>query len=220
MPACESGDQGNGREEPEHNACYRVAYSPGMLVADLHLFLDLTPDVPDPARRLAEQLSRIVAAATAGDAGTAWETALSCQRRPNHRRCPGRMIVIRTEPTEPIRWQCNVCADSGVISNWADSPYDLRRRGLAVAPAAQEIVLSSEAAAALRDLQLLEPDSERLVYRMRAHGDDAVRSVTDEDLEMLIGAVAAEANHESNRRRQRRLDAALEALESAAWSSG
>ena len=69
----------------------------------------------------------------------------------------------------PIRWQCSVCDDAGVISNWEDSPFDLRRRRLAVAEPANDIVIANEIAAALRDLQLLDPDCERLVFRIRAH---------------------------------------------------
>jgi hypothetical protein len=45
------------------------------LVTDLRHFLDLSEDAPGPARRLAEHLSNIVRAATAGDVGTAWESA-------------------------------------------------------------------------------------------------------------------------------------------------
>jgi hypothetical protein len=47
---------------------------------------------------------------------------------------------------------------------------------------------------------------------MRAHGNGAVFAATDEELDELIGFVAAEANHEPNRRRQHRLDAAFTAL--------
>jgi hypothetical protein len=39
-----------------------------MFVTDLHHFLDLPEDTPGPARRLAEDLTNIVRAATAGDA--------------------------------------------------------------------------------------------------------------------------------------------------------
>ena len=91
------------------------------MVTDLHHFLDLPDGTPGPARRLAGHLSNIVRAATAGDAGIAWESALPCRRRPANRRCPGRMVVLRTEPPAPIRWQCSVCDDEGVISNWAGS---------------------------------------------------------------------------------------------------
>jgi hypothetical protein len=63
---------------------------------------------------------------------------------------------------------------------------------------------------------LLDPHCERLVFGIRAHNDGAVLAATDDDLDELIGFVAAEANHEPNRRRQRRLDAAFEALNAAA----
>jgi hypothetical protein len=187
-----------------------------VFVTDLHHYLDLPEDTPGPARRLAEHLSDIVRAATAGDAGTAWESALTCRRRPGNRRCPGRMIVRRTKPAAPIQWQCGACDDDGVISNWEDSPFDLRRRRLAVAGAATEIIISNQVAAALRDLRLLDVDCERLVFRTRTHNDGAVLTATAEELDELIGFVAAEANHEPNRRRQQRLDAAFRALDAAA----
>jgi hypothetical protein len=187
-----------------------------MLVSDLRHFLDLPPNTPGPARRLAEHLSNIVRAATAGDAGIAWETALPCRRRPANRRCPGRMIVLRTEAGAPIRWQCSACDDEGAVSNWEDSPFDLRRRRPALAGAASEIIISDQVAAALRELRLLDTDCERLVFRICAQHDGAILAATGDDLDELIGFVAAEANHEPNRRRQQRLDAAFNALSTAA----
>jgi hypothetical protein len=189
-----------------------------MLVTDLHHFLDLPPDTPGPARRLAEHLSSIVRAATAGDAQIAWESALPCRRRPANRRCPGRLIVQRSEPGSSIRWRCSVCGDEGVISNWEESPFDLRRRRLALIGAVHEIAIPNEVAAALRELRLLDTDCERLVFGIRAHNRGAILEVTDEQLDELIESVAAEANHESNRRRQQRLDAAYDALNTATQS--
>jgi len=63
---------------------------------------------------------------------------------------------------------------------------------------------------------MLEPDGERLVFGMRAHPEGAILLASADDLEELIGFVAAEANHEPNRRRQHRLDAAFNALTEAA----
>lgn len=187
-----------------------------MMVTDLHHFLDLPAGTPGPARRLAGHLGNIVRAATAGDAGIAWESALPCRRRPAGRRCPGRMIVLRTEPPAPIRWQCSVCDDEGIISNWADSPFDLRRRRLTLADPVSEIVIPDEVAAVLRELQLPDADCERLVFRIRARDGGAVLPATGDDLEELIGFVAAEANHEPSRHRRQRLDTALDALSDAA----
>jgi len=183
-----------------------------MYVTDLYHFLDLREDAPGPARRLAQHLAQVVRAATAGDAGRAWVSALPCRRRPARQPCPGRLTVVRTEPEAPIHWQCGVCGDDGVISNWADSPYDLRRRRLSAVGAVNTIVISDETAAALRELQSLDPDCERLVFAMRAHRDGAALTASDDEMDELIGFVAAEANHEPNRRRQRRLDAAFNVL--------
>ncbi len=190
-----------------------------MLVTDLHHFLDLPEDTPGPARRLAEHLTNIARAATAGDAGTAWESALPCRRRPGNRRCPGRMIVLQTEAGTPIQWRCSACADEGIISNWEGSPFDLRRQRLTLAGAVTEIVIPDDVAAALRELLLLDADCERLVFRIRAHDGGAVLAASDEELYELIGSVAAEANHEPDRRRQQRLDTAFGALSAAAPTS-
>jgi hypothetical protein len=103
------------------------------------------------------------------------------------------MIVLRTHIEQPIRWQCGVCDDQGVISNWEDSPFDLRRHGLSLAETTHEIVLDNETVAALHDLRLLDLDCQRLVFRIRAHHDHAVLTVTDEELEELLGFVAAQA---------------------------
>ena len=190
-----------------------------MLVADLHHFLDLTDDTPAPARRLGEHLASIVAAATAGDAGTAWESALPCRRRPANRPCPGRIIVICTQPDTPIGWRCSRCGDDGTISNWASTPFDLRRQQLAVAEPLHEIVLDADNAAALRTLPFLDIDCQRAVFAIRARDNRLHLAITDTELDELIVAVAAEANHEPNRRRQQRLDAAFDALNTAAGAS-
>jgi hypothetical protein len=191
-----------------------------MLVTDLNHLLDLPEITPGPARRLAGHLGNIVRAATAGDAGTAWESALPCRRRPASQRCAGRIIVLRTEAPAPIRWQCSVCEDEGVISNWEDSASDLRRRQLTLAEATSQVGISNEVAATLRGLQLLDTDFERLVFRIHAHNDHAILAVTDDDLDELIGFVAADANNEPSRRRQQRLDAAFDALSAAARTPG
>lgn len=187
-----------------------------MLVADLHHFLDVGPDTPGPARKLAEHLCAIVAAASAGAAHTRWETALPCRRRPTHRACPGRIVVSWTQPDHPINWCCSHCDDDGTISNWATSIYDLRRQQLGAAEPVQNVVVDADTAAILRTLPFLDHDCHRAVFAIHADGDKLHLTVTDSELGELIDSLAAEANHESNRRRQRQLDTAYDHLTTAA----
>jgi len=116
--------------------------------------------------------------------------------------------------------QCAICGDQGTISNWQDSAFDLRRRQLTVVQSVTQIVVAYQTAAALRDLQLLDSDCERLVFAARARDGRAVLAATDDELDELTGSVAAEANHEPGRSRQKRLDAALVALTSQARACG
>jgi len=117
-----------------------------VLVADLHHFLDMPHDASGPARRLAQHLGEIVRAGTAGEVGDPWVSALPCRRRPAHRRCPGRITIaiVAAEASAPIRWWCTVCGDEGVISNWANSPYDLRRRRLSLAGDVDEVIVNDK----------------------------------------------------------------------------
>ena len=183
-----------------------------MLVADLQHFLDLDPDTPGPARNLAEHLAGIVAAASAGDAHTQWETALPCRRRPANRHCPGRIMVVCPQPDQPIGWRCNHCGDDGTISNCAGSIYALRRQPLTAPQPLRDIVIDTDSAAILRTLPFLDNDCQRAVFAIRNHNNELHLALTDTELDELIDAVAAESNHEPNRRRQRQLDAAYEAL--------
>jgi hypothetical protein len=185
-----------------------------MLVADLTHFLDLPDGVPGPTRKLAEQLSGIVRAATAGAAGTAWTSALPCRRRPGNHACPGRMIVRRHEPSKVIHWQCSSCGDEGVISNWENSPHDLRRRTLTLAEPLTEIAVTDDIASTLQGLQFpaTDLDSQRVVFAMRAHDQHILLAATDAELDTLTGLLTGEADRESNPQRRRRLTAVADAL--------
>jgi len=184
-----------------------------VLVADLRHFLDLPDDIPGPARRLAERLGDLVKVATAEEPGVGWVSGLTCRRRPGPRRCAGRMIVRRADAAGPIAWQCSSCGDAGQISGWENSPYDLSGRGQRSLGGVKQIRVPDPVAAALRELSLLTPDCERAVYRARGHRDGVVAlTATDDELEELARYLAAEANHGPNRRRQQRLNTALQAL--------
>jgi hypothetical protein len=185
-----------------------------MYVTDLRHFLDLPDDAPAPARRLGEHLSLIVRAATAGDTGVQWRTALRCGRRPGHQPCPGHMSVSRTDVPPSIRWWCTACADEGVISGWEQSPFDLRSPTHTDATTANiRAVIAADVAVTLQSILFLDLDVERLVFQASSSPEGVILTGDPDLLGELVDSVAAEANHEDNRRRQRQLDAALDVLE-------
>jgi hypothetical protein len=184
-----------------------------VLVSDLRHFLGMPEDAPGPAQRMAEHLSSVVRAATARPTSSAWVSALPCRRRPGHRPCPGHIAVSRPDVPARIEWGCTSCGDEGVISGWEGSPYDLRRSGSEEARRADlQVLVPDEVAATLRGLDILDTDCERLVFRARATSEGIVLDTNAEDLDELIGYVAANANHEENRARQKRMDVAFDVL--------
>jgi len=188
-----------------------------MFVSDLRLFLGMPDDTPAPARRMAEHLTLIVRAATAGDAGLRWVSALPCVRRPGRRACPGHLAVLRIDVPPSIEWQCTSCRDEGVISGWEHSPFDLRAHTTDSASPGDDVqvVIDAEIAATLRGLTLVDTTGERLVFRARNSEHGVTLTGNEDDLDELTGYVAAEANHEQDRRRRKRLDAAFKVLNDA-----
>ena len=189
-----------------------------MLSADLRHFLDLPDDAPGPARRLATQLGDLVRAATAAEPGPAWVSALPCRRRPGHRACPGQMMLRRPDREAPIVFECTDCGDGGLISGWQDSPYDRsdhRHLPAAAVARVKQISIPRGVADTLRELTFLNRSCERVVYGAPADRGAVVLTVTEQDLQELTGSVAAQANHEPDLRRRRRLDAAFASLDPA-----
>jgi hypothetical protein len=187
-----------------------------VFVSDLRHFLDIPNDAPAPARRMAERLTLVVRAATAAEAGTNWVSALPCTRRPGRRTCPGHIEVARSDVPPSIQWRCTSCGDEGVITGWEQSPFDLRSRcsdndrGDLL-----HVEIDDDVASTLRSLMLFDTTSERLVFQARPAATGVILTGSAEELDELIGYVAAEANHEEDRRRHRRLDLAYEALDEA-----
>jgi len=123
--------------------------------------------------------------------------------------------VSRTDVPSEVWWRCTSCGDQGVISGWEGSPFDLRRPAKDDQGDTLRVVVSAEAAATLRSLLFLDRDCELLVFRATPAQQGAVLSGREDDFEELLGAVAAEANHEPDRRRRKRLDTAFDLLEAA-----
>ncbi|HLG67424.1 MAG TPA: hypothetical protein VKV36_06080 [Acidimicrobiales bacterium] len=183
-----------------------------VFVSDLRHFVDMPDDAPGPAKRIAHQLASLVRAATAGPASDAWVTAIPCRRRPGRRPCPGHIAVRRDDTDGEIWWRCVSCGDDGVIRGWEETWCDLRRRRPAALPELHPVRVDEQVASTLRDVLILDSDLERLVYRARGTEEGIELLASADELDELVGFVAAEANHEPNRLRQKRLDEAFAAL--------
>ncbi len=191
-----------------------------MLSADIGHFDDTDPELHPAAWKLAEHLRGVIRAATATPSGYELDSALPCRRRPGRRPCPGWLRIERQDVPAHIYWACSRCDDSGLIHGWEGSPYDLRPPSPLHDQASIVIELTAEEHAELRRLQLLDTDSERLVWATYREADRLLLVGTEDDIDNLAGFVAFEANHQPDRRRQRRLDAVLSKLEAALRTLG
>ena len=77
-----------------------------------------------PARRFAEQLTRLVATATAPPGAESGLPPIPCWRRPGRRRCAGVIETALNPATGDIVWECPVCGQQGRIHHWQGSRWD------------------------------------------------------------------------------------------------
>jgi hypothetical protein len=121
--------------------------------------------------------------------------------------------VRRQDVPAEIAWRCPGCGEEGVISNWPGTPWDLSPSRMS-RPDDRAILLTESEYQTLRNVQILDRDAQRLVAGAWLN-EVRVHLVADPDeLEHLIGFVAADANHEPDRRRAGRLDDLFGLLES------
>lgn len=104
---------------------------PNTWITDMRDFLDGAmglPELPGPARRIADYFGAIVIAMSDLLPETMVRTHVRCRRRPGRRPCAGRLEAV-IDAESRIRWQCPACGDNGVLSGWQRTPWDMRRGG-------------------------------------------------------------------------------------------
>lgn len=98
----------------------------------------IAPNMPVEAWRLARYFGSIAAAASATLDGGDARNFVRCRKRPGRKPCSGLIQDDFLEPIDSIGkpdlafnveglgigWRCPVCGDQGVITGWADSPWD------------------------------------------------------------------------------------------------
>ncbi len=183
------------------------------MVSDLRHFegLELDPDAPGPALRMARYLARIALAATAPAPRTlgARTTALPCRRRPGRRPCAGRLVVERSDSPSLISWWCPGCGEAGLLDGWQDSQYDLshpdsierarserarserarnEREGEIVS-----VVIPEKSYLALLDRVVASTASQRVIYGASPHRDGVELAGPEKDVDELMESLARKA---------------------------
>ena len=95
-------------------------------MTDLPDLRDPDVDIPNAARRLTEYIGSIIEAATAQPPMEVQDTKLRCRRRPRRKPCPGHIFLFFDDKRGEIEWECNYCADRGVISGFEGTYWDKR----------------------------------------------------------------------------------------------
>ena len=164
-------------------------------------------DIPGPARKLAEYLCSIVKAATSYAFEISLPTGIRCRRRPKRKPCQGEIFAILDKKNNSIEWFCSRCDDNGIITAWENTKWDMRFSDMIIVRF--DIVERD----LIKNNTFSGPD---LTDRL-----DAAKEVTNsitvyyspEELEALLGYIAAEANHTTDIDLENELDALYESLE-------
>ncbi len=170
-----------------------------------------------PAAGLVTHLGAITSAGTVAPAGEVVHTPLPCRRRPGRRPCPGRIRLRREDVPRRILWEGPVCDDNGVITGWQGTPWDLTRRQSSV-PVGEEngtariVWLNAAEYRLLRDLPLLDPEAQRLVFGAREESAGIRLEDNAAALDELLEGLASETNAEQRGARRRDFDALCDYL--------
>lgn len=181
-----------------------------MWFTKLRHFLNENGELADsygPAKKLAEFLCSIVKAVTSYILEISVATGVRCRRRPKRKPCKGEVYAFLDDEQGIIEWHCFICGDRGHITDWENTQWDMRFSDIII------VRLNLEERDLIQNETLASPD---LTGRLES-ADEVLNSITayytPEELEALLGYIAAEANHASDKDLEDALDVLYESLE-------
>lgn len=200
------------------------------MITNIQHFLDDGSEtkLPPRAAKLRDFFGQVFRVSTATPDDFDIASGLRCRRRVHRRRCEGTILIRCQDVPGPfIFWLCPYCGDEGRIEGYRRSPYDLSRNQNLLGSEKSDLLVNVELtldeyeAWPKGDFVPYDPDSERLVYLAIYFEDVVELEAFESDLDILRDCIAADANHERSRKRQRlmksvfckvsaALDAALE----------
>ena len=168
---------------------------------------ELPADLPRPALNLAEFICALVQSVTSHSFEALVPTGVRCRRRPKRRPCKGEVFAFINEDIGAIQWNCFTCGDNGFIYDWENTKWDMRDTDLI------PVRLHVEERDIILNQTLAGPDLTDRLESAKQVTDSVVVYYSSEELENLIGYIAAEANHNPDRKVQEALDALYDSLD-------
>ena len=101
-------------------------------VTDISHLPSESDEASDAAMRRAAFTREVVEAATSRAERAPWFSAVPCIGEVGRRTCAGLVKVSRTPRKDEVKWSCDVCGDSGVVTGFMGGAHDMsryRRRG-------------------------------------------------------------------------------------------
>jgi hypothetical protein len=168
---------------------------------------ELPADLPGPARNLAEFICSLVRSVTSHSFEALVPTGVPCRRRPKRKPCTGEVFAFLNEDINAIQWKCPTCGDNGFIYDWENTKWDMRDTDLI------PVRLHVEERDLILNETLTGPDLTDILKSTKQVADSVVVYYSSEELENLIGYIAAEANHNPDQKIQEDLDALYDSLD-------
>ena len=127
-------------------------------------------------------------------------TPLACRKRPVRRPCPGLLVVRRQDFPPLIHWRCPACGESGQVTNWRRTWWDLtagpswldEEEALDI----RTVTLTEEEYRLLdREVIFGDTDTDWLIARARLADEGVVIEGPAVCFEDLSASIAFAANH-------------------------
>lgn len=174
-----------------------------------------------PAHRIAKYISEVVMAATASPKGQQKHSSVRCRRSPQHRKCPGRLLVCERGDGD-IEYQCSCCSEHGVIRGWQGSLSDLSDLREENQRTAFEILLAEREYDDLKRALAADIEGDLIIYGATYTADGIILRGDAVEIKMFVGCLTDNLKQAENPRHRRVLSQLLHRVQAVLgkWSPG
>lgn len=171
----------------------------------IHLRHWLTDDLLPPPGRIgknASYLGSLVAAATSHGVGNPLGSAITCNRRPGHKPCEGKIMLLLRDDGY-IQWECESCDYKGLLSGWEDTMWDLRKaKRVGWYDDSLAFDVSEEEYQILSGIATSSIDTQAIIAGALTTGDEILIVAEDEIMGVLVRDLVLAFKCETNKKKK------------------